>query len=318
MKQLDPALKMMLEQAEAAVAAGQPELWDLPVPEARAGFKMMTPLFDGQPVAVHAVADQTIAGPGGELPIRLYTPRPIKEGEQLPVLTFFHGGGWTIGDLDTHDVLCRYLSHHADCLVVSVDYRMGPEHKFPAAVEDCWAAAKWVSKNAATFSGDASRIAVGGDSAGGNLSAVIAQLAKDDEDLSLVFQMLIYPAVDAGTDYPSRSEYAEGYFLTKESMDWFLGNYVNDESDFSNPKMSPMLTEDLSGLPDALVITAGFDPLQDEGKAYAEKLVAAGVATEYTHYESMIHGFVSMSGVTEGGKKGMAQCAAALRTAFAG
>ncbi|VAW43172.1 hypothetical protein MNBD_CHLOROFLEXI01-5365 [hydrothermal vent metagenome] len=317
MKQLDPALKMMLEQAEAAVAAGQPELWELPVPEARAGFRMMTPMFDGQPVDVHTVVDQMIAGSDGDLPIRLYTPRPVADGEKLPILTCFHGGGWTIGDLETHDVLCRYLSHHVDCLVVAVDYRMGPEHKFPAAVEDCWAATKWVKENADSFAGDASRIAVGGDSAGGNLAAVITQLAKK-ENLPLVFQMLIYPAVDVGTDYPSRTEYAKGYFLTQESMDWFVGNYINDESDYANPQMSPLLTDDFSGLPPALVITAGFDPLQDEGRAYAEKLTAAGVPTEYAHYEDMIHGFVSMSGVTEGGEKGMAQCAAALRSAFAG
>ncbi|MCK5922160.1 MAG: alpha/beta hydrolase, partial [Methylococcales bacterium] len=290
MKQLDPALKAMLAQAEAAVAAGQPELWELSAPEARAGFKMMTTMFDGQPVDVHAVANQTIPTPAGELPIRLYTPRPINDNEKLPVLTFFHGGGWTVGDLDTHDVLCRYLSLHADCLVVAVDYRMGPEHKFPAAVEDSWAATKWVSENAATFGGDATRIAVGGDSAGGNLSAVVAHQAKNDP-LSLVFQMLIYPSVDAGTDYPSRTEYAQGYFLTKESMDWFFGNYVNGESDYTDPRVSPMMADDFSELPPALVITAGFDPLQDEGKAYAEKLRAAGVPTEYTHYESMIHGF---------------------------
>ncbi len=313
-KQLDPTAEMMLTQM---AESGQPEIWQLSPAEARAMFKMMTPMFEGQGPEMHQVEDRTIPGPGGPLPLRIYTPRPMAEGELAPILVYFHGGGWVLGDLDSHDVVCRHLAKGGDCIVVAVDYRLAPEHKFPAAIEDALAATEWASANAESLHGDASRLAVGGDSAGGNLAAVVSQLAKDQGNPPIRFQMLLYPAVDLQTDYPSRSAYGDGYFLTQKDMFYFRDHYLGGSEDPSDPRLAPLRHPDLSGLPPALIVTAGFDPLQDEGKAYAEALEAAGVPVEYVHFDSMIHGFISMSGILEEGRRGLDQCAASLRNTLA-
>ncbi len=265
-----------------------------------------------EPVA--KVEDRTIPGLAGEIPVRIYTP----EGSgPFPVLVFFHGGGWVICNLDTHDGSCRNLAKGAGCVVVSVDYRLAPEHKFPAAVEDCYAATKWVAEHAAEINGDPGRIAIGGDSAGGNLTAVVAQLARDQGGPRLVFQLMIYPATQFGAQTTSMKENSEGYFLTKADMDWFEGHYLNSKEDRLNPLASPMLAKDLSGLPPALIITAEYDPLRDEGEQYGQKLREAGVLVTISRYDGMIHGFFGMTGIIDKAHDAVAEASQALRKAFA-
>jgi acetyl esterase len=234
--------------------------------------------------------------------------RPSKDGA-LPALVFFHGGGWTIGDLDTHDALCRQLALGARCAVYSVDYRLGPEHPFPAAVDDCFSALKWVS-------GSHGAIAVGGDSAGGNLAAVVSLLARDAGGPVIAFQLLIYPATDQRYTTPSHQRNGQGYLLTKDAMEYFRRAYLPNEKDWSDWRASPLLARSHADLPAALVITAGYDPLLDEGRAYAEKLKAAGVRVEYREYPDMVHGFVLFGGVVDTANTVVADCCAALRAAF--
>jgi acetyl esterase len=248
------------------------------------------------------------------VPIRIYTPAGEKP---FPVLVYYHGGGWVVGDLDSHDRTCRALANRAGCLVVSVDYRLAPEHPFPAAVDDSYAALGWVAKHICDFGGDSGRLAVGGDSAGGNLGAVVAQLARDRGGPVLAFQLLIYPATDSDDASPSMLENAEGYLLTKPYMDWFKGHYLPNPADGLSPLVSPARTGDLSGLPPALVVTAEFDPLRDQGAAYAQRLADAGVPSEHLNYDGMIHGFFQMTGVLPAARDALAKSAAALRTAFA-
>nr|WP_281427635.1 alpha/beta hydrolase [Mesobacillus maritimus] len=267
----------------------------------------------GIPEEVGKVEDRRIPGPGGEIPVRIYTP----EGEgPFPALVYYHGGGWVIGNLDTVEVPCRLLTNRANCVVISVDYRLAPEHKFPAAAEDAYSAVQWVVDNASSIGVDSARVAVGGDSAGGNLAAVVALMAKDKGGPSISYQMLIYPVTNHNYDTQSYKDNAEGYFLTKSTMEWFWNHYLRNEEDGKNPYASPLLAEDVSGLPPALVITGGFDPLRDEGEAYAEKLKAAGVAVEATRYDGMIHGFFWLPGMLLQGDKAIHQAANALREAF--
>ncbi|HET7670849.1 MAG TPA: alpha/beta hydrolase [Burkholderiales bacterium] len=239
--------------------------------------------------------------------IRAY--RPARD-EILPALVYFHGGGWTIGDLDTHDVLCRQLALGARCAVFSVDYRLAPEYPFPAAVEDCWAATRYVAENAQQLK--TRGLAVGGDSAGGNLAAVIALMARDAGAPKIDFQLLIYPATDQRCATPSHERNGEGYLLTGDAIRYFRGNYLKSERDWTDWRASPLLAKSHAGLPPALVITAGYDPLLDEGRAYAERLNAA-----YREYPDMIHGFLLFGGVVDTANAALADCCAALRSAFA-
>jgi acetyl esterase len=248
--------------------------------------------------------------------VRLYWPRPAAPGEAFPVLVFLHGGGWVIGGLDSHDPPCRALAAGAECIVVSVEYRLAPEHPFPAALEDTRAALAWVAASAGDFGGDPSRLALGGDSAGGNLAAVAAQLARDDGQPALAFQLLIYPATDLSGGTASSPELSTGYLLTAELVEWFHGHYLAAPEDALDPRVSPLLASDHSGLPPALVITAGFDPLAAQGSAYADALEGAGVAVERLHYSGQIHGFISMAGVLDEAREALARSAAALRAAF--
>jgi acetyl esterase len=268
----------------------------------------------GEPETVGNVEDREIPGPEGNIPVRIYTP----EGNgPFPVLVFFHGGGWVIGNIETHDVVCRSLTNQAGCITVSVDYRLAPEHKFPAAPEDCYAATQWVVANAVTFNGDLARVAVGGDSAGGNLAAVVALMARDRGGPKLVYQLLIYPATDyylPGTQ--SIKDNAEGYFLTRDDMIWFIDHYLSGEEDTKHPYAFPLKAGDLSGLVPAMVITAEFDPLRDEGEMYAFQMQQAGVAVTARRYDGTIHGFVSLSGMIDLGKQALADAAAGLRSAF--
>lgn len=306
---LDPQVQILLEQMAALNA---PALHTQTPAAVREGMKMQLAMF-GSPQPIAHIENHTIPVVSGEIPIRIYTP----EGNgPFPVLVFFHGGGWVIGDLDTHDGVCRSLANKITCAVVSVDYRLAPEHKFPIAPEDCYAATQWVAANAAQFHGDASRLALGGDSAGGNLTAVVAQMARDRGGPPLVFQLLIYPGTDFRMNTPSIEENAEGYFLTKQDMIWFTNHYLNNEEDKLNPLASPLLAKDLHGLPPALVITAEYDPLRDEGERYGQRLKEAGVPTTISRYDGMIHGFFSMEAILDKSKLAVAESVKALQTAF--
>jgi acetyl esterase/lipase len=243
--------------------------------------------------------------------LRVY--RPVRD-EVLPALVYFHGGGWTIGDVDTHDVLCRQLALGAHCAVFSVDYRLAPEHPFPAAVDDCFAATRYVAENARDLK--VSRIAVGGDSAGGNLAAVVSLLARDAGGPAIAFQLLVYPATDQRCATPSHERNAQGYLLTRDAIQYFRGNYLPEERDWTDWRASPLLGKSHANLPSALVITAGYDPLVDEGRAYAEKLRAAGAAVDYREYADMVHGFLLFGGVLDTANAAVAECCAALRRGF--
>lgn len=244
-----------------------------------------------------------------KIAVRVYRP----SSEVLPALVFFHGGGWTIGDLDTHDVLCRQLAAGAHCAVFSVDYRLAPESPFPAAVEDAIAATKYVLSNPGILKIDAKRIAVGGDSAGGNLAAVVALELKK---LAIAYQLLIYPATDQRCEFDSHSRNGEGYLLTRDAIHFFRGGYLPDKEHWTDWRASPLLAADHRGVAPAYVLTAGYDPLLDEGRAYADKLSSAGVEVEYREYPDMVHGFILFGGVVDTANAALAECCTRLRTAF--
>jgi acetyl esterase len=299
-------------------AMGGPDAADLSemtVEEARAVIVMLA-AADGEPEPVEAVEDRTIPGPAGDIPVRIY--RPAEPTGAL--LVWYHGGGWVIGDLQTADPTARKLANRSGAVVVSVDYRLAPEHPYPAAVDDAWAALQWVDAHASELGGDPTRVAVGGDSAGGNLSAVVALLARDTGGPAVRHQLLVYPAVDLTMSHPSMDENGEGYLLTKAGMTWFIGHYLGPADGRAgldkDPKVSPLHAPDLSGLAPATVITAGFDPLRDEGRSYAAALEAAGVAVEEHRYPTMIHGFISMGSITAVTDEALDAAGAALRASL--
>ena len=265
------------------------------------------------PVELASITDRTIPGPAGDIPVRVYRP---SDAIGLPVVVFFHGGGWVVGDLESHDHCCRVISSKADCVVVAVDYRLAPEAKFPAAVDDCWAATEWVATHADELGVDATRLAVCGDSAGGNLAAVVANLSRDVDHVEVIHQALIYPVTDGSCDRPSMTENAEGYFLTRDGMDWFHGHYTTSDADKADERYSPILA-DLAGAASATIITAEFDPLRDQGGAYAEALTAAGVPVEYTEFKGVFHGFFSMDAAIDIASEAQDAIADALKSAFA-
>lgn len=304
---LDPQARAFLDQM---VELGVPGIGELPPDEARAAGDAAAEAVFGPLVEVPC-EDRTIPGPAGAVPVRVYRPGD----EPAPVLIYFHGGGWVLGSLNTHHGVCATLARLSGCVVCSVDYRMAPEHRFPAAVEDAWASVTWAAENAEELGGVPGALAVGGDSAGGNLAAVCALRARD-AGLSLALQLLVYPVTDADLDTSTYLEFAEGYFLTRYSMEWFWGHYL-PEGDRFHPDASPLRAEDVSGTAPALVMTAGFDPLRDEGEAYARRLEAAGVPVTLTRYDGMIHGFFRMPGVMDKASEALAEAAGALRAAFA-
>jgi acetyl esterase len=311
---LDPIVKGLLDQM---AANPMPKLWEIPPAQGRELYRTMAAALEPQGIAIGKIENASMPGPAGEIKLRVYTP--VAGGSTaIPALVYFHGGGFVIGDLDTHDALCRTLANETAARVVAVDYRLAPEHKFPAAAEDCYAAVKWVEQNAAKLAIDPNRIAVAGDSAGGNLSAVVCQMAKQKAGPRIVFQLLIYPTTQARAKTESINAFAEGYFLEKKTMDWFFDQYLPADVDLSDWRVSPLAAADLSGLPRAYVVTAGFDPLKDEGKAYADKLNHAGVAAVYVDYPSMVHGFFNMSGVVPTAREAIADAAKAMRRAFEG
>jgi len=264
--------------------------------EARARMDMIGMLESpAEPVA--EVRDLTVAGPQGELPLRLYYPASLDQARLQPALVYFHGGGWVIGSITSHDRLCRALANASACIVISVGYRLAPEHKFPASVIDCEAGFRYVASNAARLGVDPARIAVGGDSAGGNLAAVVCVRARDSGGGQPMAQLLIYPATGHGIETSSRERFAEGYLLTRNTMRWFADHYLRDANDADRPEASPRLVEDLSGLPSAYVLTAEYDPLCDEGEEYAYLLHEAAVPVTLRRFGGMIHGFVQLTGI---------------------
>ena len=309
--QLDPKLAEILASldpsAETPVEEMTPE-------DARALWKAEMAAVAGAPLPVKSATAHAAPGPAGPLPLRLYEPAGAGAGP-LPVLVYFHGGGWIRGDLDTHDDVCRYLCHHAGCLVASVDYRLAPEHRFPAALEDCDAATRWVAENAAQLGADPARLAIGGDSAGGNIACGVTLTARERGGPAIAFQLLIYPATDLAGETGSKRLYSSGYLL--DSMPFYVASYLGPEGDAAAPLVSPLRAGDLSNLPSAFVLTAGFDPLRDEGEAYARRLQDAGVAVDYRCHAGMIHGFVSITGLIASAEAGLADAAAALSAAFA-
>ena len=306
---LDPQARTLLDQLGAM---GAPPMSEQTPEEARAGFSMLTAIAGPaeEPVPTE---DRSVPGPAGDIPVRIYRPTA---DTPLPVVVYFHGGGFVIGDIATHDTTCQRLAAGVPALVVSVDYRLAPEHRFPAAVEDCAAATAWASAHAPEFGGDPSRLAVAGDSAGGNLAAVIARRARDAGGPNIAFQLLVYPGTDMTCSLPSHTENGTGYLLDSDTMTWFLDNYLAD-ADPRHPDASPLFADDLSGLPPAFVLTAEFDPLRDEGEAYAERLRAAGVAVTTSRYDGMIHGFYGLDSIFDAANKATAETVVALRDALA-
>jgi acetyl esterase len=305
---LDPQAKALLDAMPP-----MPDFATLDLALVRAGMEQ-GPFDAGPPEALAKVENRTIPGPAGEIAVRVYTP----EGSgPFPGLVFFHGGGFVLCSLDTHDGQCRSLANAAGCVVVSVDYRLAPEHPYPAAPEDCYAATQWVAKHGGELGIDVSRLAIGGDSAGGNLTAVTALIARDRGGPALRFQLLVYPVTDCAFDTPSYRDNAEGYFLTQGMMRWFWEKYLADPKQGAEAYASPLRAADLSNLPPGLCITAGYDPLRDEGEAYAERLRKAGVDVRTTRYDGMFHGFFGMGGQVAKAREAVAEAAAALRDALA-
>ena len=307
---LDPQAKAVLDQF---ASMGGPQLHEMSVAQARELILGMVALA-GEPESIARIENRTVPGPAGQIPVRIYTPVGTAP---FPVLVYFHGGGWVIGNLDTHDGICRSLANRVGCLVVSVDYRLAPEHPFPAAPEDCYAATRWLAEHAGSLGGDKGRIAVGGDSAGGNLAAVVALMARDRGGPKLAFQLLVYPATD--TDFETRSyrENSEGYFLTRADMVWFWNHYAPRDEDRRNPYAAPLRAASLRGLPPALVITAEFDPLCDDGNAYAGRLREDGVPVRLSQQDGLIHGFFQMGAVIDRGRASVDEASRALKDAFA-
>jgi acetyl esterase len=283
--------------------------------EMRAGFERLADKVGMNGVAVDAAQDRTLPGPGGPIPIRVYAPKG-GGAATLPGLIYFHGGGGVFGSIASHDSLCRALANAGACRIVSVGYRLAPEHKFPAAVEDAFAATCRIAEQAKDFGVDPRRIAVGGDSIGGGLAAVVCRMARDRGGPALALQVLLCPAMDMSKESDTRTAFAAGYFLTRETIDWTLQHYCAPGADLCDPRISPLLAEDLSGLPPAQVHTAQFDPLKSEGRAYADRLAEAGVAVRHTCHAGMIHHFYAMGGVIPYARTAVAAVGEGIRSAL--
>lgn len=303
---LDPEAEILVLAAARVPAT---PLEQLTPQQARDDMLRQTALL-GRGEPVEKIEDVLAPGPNGEIPIRIYTPVG-----QAPrgCLIFFHGGGFVIGSIETHDAMCRMIANASGTVIASVDYRLAPEHKYPAAAEDAYAATCWLAEHAERFGVDRRRIAIGGDSAGGNLAAVATQMIRDRGGPQLAFQLLLYPVTDAYLETTSYGQFAEGYLLTRAAMAWFWEHYLNDAAEREHAYAAPLRAEDLSGLPPALVITAECDPLCDEGEAYARRLEAAGVPVTLTRYAGMIHGFIRRAKLLCQGRKAVEQIAEALR-----
>ncbi len=307
---LDPGVRGLLD---TLAAAQRPRLWQLSPPEAREAFIAMVKAMEAKDIPIGATEDGTFPGPATPLCFRSYTPVAASD-PRLPGLIYFHGGGFVLGNLDTHDSTCRMLANASGCRVISIDYRLAPEHKFPAAVDDAWAATKWVAEHASDLGIEAERLAVGGDSAGANLAAVVCHLAKRSRAPKIALQLLLYAVTDATADAGSMRDFAEGYLLEQEGLKWFFDHY--GASDPLDPRLSPLRANDFSGLPTAHIHTAEFDPLRDQGKAYAEHLQEAGIKVTYVCHSGMIHGFFSLGGVIPYGRAALEKVGTVVKAAL--
>ena len=305
---------MPLEPVTAAILAqiaesGAPEYHQLPVIESRALYTEAQSVPPS--IEVYSVEDFVVPGPAGDIPVRLYRPND----KPAPLHVHFHGGGWVIGNLVTHDADCREIVAASGCMVLAVDYRLAPEHPFPAASEDCYAVSCWAAANSTQLGGSPGLISIGGDSAGGNLAAVVALMARDRNGPEFAMQLLLYPITEPSMASASFRENAEGYLLTKTMMAWFWDHYCPDIEQRKHPLISPLMASDLSGLPPALMITAEFDPLREEGEAYAARLKEAGVEVEMRRFNGFIHGFFSLAGIIEATREAVELVGSALRKA---
>ena len=309
---LDPVLKAFLDQV---AAMGGPKTWEMQPHEAREAFAGLMQLAGPKDIPIGKVNNIAISAAHGEIAARSYAP-VAANSEPLPTLVFFHGGGWVIGNVDTHDGLCRIIANGSGCRVISVEYRLSPESKFPGPVEDAVAAIEWIEKNAAQLGVDANRLAVGGDSAGGDLAAVVAQIAKAKGAPKIAYQMLLFPVTQIGDETRSLREYAEGFFLERKTLDWFYSHYLPMDADRKDPRISPLAAADVAGLPPAYFMLAGFDPLHDEGMAYAEKLRSAGVPVTVADFPDMVHDFIYLQAVLPQAAEALNAAAKALKTAL--
>ena len=307
---LDTQIQLMLK---LQAASGAKPWYAQPVGKARRQLDLESGFLAPEPPALASVEALMLEGPDGVIPARIYRPQGLPAA--APALVFYHGGGFVLGSLESHDVPCRQLAAAVPCVVISVDYRLAPEYPFPAGPNDALAAFRDIARRAGTLGLDPARLAVGGDSAGGNLATVVAQQTRSDA-IRPCFQLLIYPTVDATTSFPSIQTFAEGFLLQKTSIDWFVANYLPATQDKKDPWCSPYYG-DLAGLPPAFVQTAGFDPLCDEGEAYIERMREAGVAVEARRYEGLIHGYLNMSGYVHAAGRAVDDLSAALRRAYA-
>ncbi len=295
---VNPQAQTLLNAAAKAEAAGVPTPQELGAEGLRALFKVTRGELTPEPPNVGHVEDLSVPGPIGDIPVRYYRPKGANENAKLPVLLYFHGGGWMVGDIETHDVICRMLTNRGGFAVANVDYRLAPENKFPAAIEDSWAVVQWAAFGAGGLSIDTDRIGVGGDSAGGNIAAVLALMARD-AGLSLTFQALIYPATHFSLETVSHHKFADGYLLTRDAQAWYHKSYLRSDADRDNWRASPALAADFTNVAPAFVLTCGYDPLLDEGKAYADLLEAADVPVAYRCFDGQVHGFITMGKVID-------------------
>ncbi|MGA9795293.1 MAG: alpha/beta hydrolase [Rhizomicrobium sp.] len=310
---LDPMVKGFLDQMAAVPG---PKMWELDPAVAREMFNAMMQMVGPKDVPIGKVQNLTMPGPGGEIRLRNYTPVGAKS-EPLPTLVFYHGGGFVIGNLDTHDGLCRMLANDAGVRVIAVDYRLSPESKYPGAVDDAIAAVTWIEAHAADLGVDANRVAVGGDSAGGALAAVVCEQAKLKGAPTIAFQLLLFPVTQVNAKTGSMHKNAEGYFLELATLEWFYDHYgANADVDKSDPRISPLRAKDFSGLPPAYIVTAEFDPLHDDGVHYAEKLRAAGVSVTHVDYPGLVHDFIYLQAIIPQAPEAMKAAAAALKGAL--
>jgi acetyl esterase len=310
---LDPESRRLIE---AMAAANRPAWHTLSPEETRESYLALRPAAQGPRPDGVTVTNRTIAGPGGALPLRLYRPDRVASDARLPALVFAHGGGWVFGNLDSHDVLCAQLAIDAGIAVVAIDYRLAPEARFPAAFDDVVAGLTWVAANGPTVGIDPARLAIGGDSAGGNLAAAVSIWARDNKGPKLRLQLLAYPVTDAAARAESYTLFHEGYGLGGAAMEWFFDHYLPDRATRGDWRISPLRAASLAGLPPALVITAGYDPLRDEGRAYAWRLQQEGTVADLVEFGGMMHGFLSSPMLLHGARRGAAICAGALREAL--
>ncbi len=310
---LDPQVQAVLDKIRDA---GNPEYWQMTPAQARDWHNRKAGLLDVKPEPVFAAHDRSVPGPASGVPLRIYVPRPATG--PFPVLVWLHGGGHVVGSLDSYDALCRQLALQGDCIVASVAYRLAPEHKFPAGVEDSFAALQWVGLHAADIGGDPERLAIGGDSAGANLAAVCAILARDAGAPALRFQLLVYPRTAPDEESASHHAFAEGHLLTRKTILWFHDHYRASAEDRGDFRYAPLLCPDLARLPPALVIVGECDPLRDDGIAYARRLEAAGNLVELADFPGMVHPFFSMGGAVAAGRQAVTQAAQAVRRALGG